>query len=776
MRPAIVCPDPAMAASGLTVVGVRHHSPACAALVRTAILDLRPATVLVEGPADFNPFLSDLSRDHQLPVAIFSFHATPRGTHASYSPFWSASPEWVALATAREVGANARFCDLPSWHPDFGDRVNRFADPHTLHASRAESTLGRKLGEDGLDALWDALAEAAPGHELATRLDRYFDLLRPAGADDPTEEGRERFMAAHAAFALREAAGRPVLLVCGGWHAAAIRRYAAEASGEEPVLDPPGPDERTGSYLVPYDFERLDRFTGYAAGMSSPAYYQVVAEQGLDAAADWATRAIATALRKAGQVVSTADRIAWATHARALADIRGHDAVLRSDLLDSGLSTLVKEGLDAPAAWTQAGALATGAHPVVVAMLRALTGTRRGALANGTRQPPLLAEVETRLAEAGIAMERTARRIDIDWNVPDDRRRARLLHALRILGLPGLNRVAGPAAPEPRAPREIFRLHAHRDTDGVLIEASRWGGTLDMAAAGCLSERIVAAGDRLGPLSACLHDAVFAGLLGLDGDLTTRLREGVGRSHEIAAIGEAGRHAVALYRFGAIFGPSAHAGLGGLCEAVFARTAWLVETIRDREGGLNAIDALIACRDMLRDCPDLTLDRAAFLSTLARLAGDRSGAPALAGASLGLAVACGAVDGGEAGARLSAFSLANDLGDYLSGLFALAREDMAQQEPLIAAIATEVAGWTDEDYLLALPAMRQAFAWFPPRERERLARAILTSQGLGAVAADLQAASWMRQRASPSAQAEAARRETEVARRLAVAGLLDTAS
>ena len=52
---------PAGEASGLTVVGVRHHSPACAGLVRRTIERLRPAYVLIEGPADFNPYLADLA-------------------------------------------------------------------------------------------------------------------------------------------------------------------------------------------------------------------------------------------------------------------------------------------------------------------------------------------------------------------------------------------------------------------------------------------------------------------------------------------------------------------------------------------------------------------------------------------------------------------------------------------------------------------------------------------------------------------------------------------
>lgn len=52
------------------IVGIRHHSPACARLVRSLIESQRPRYVLIEGPADFNDRVDELFLAHQLPVAI----------------------------------------------------------------------------------------------------------------------------------------------------------------------------------------------------------------------------------------------------------------------------------------------------------------------------------------------------------------------------------------------------------------------------------------------------------------------------------------------------------------------------------------------------------------------------------------------------------------------------------------------------------------------------------------------------------------------------------
>jgi hypothetical protein len=75
------------------VVGVRHHSPACAGLVRAVIEEVRPRHVLIEGPADMNDRLGELALPHALPIAIFTFFRDEERAHASWTPFCEHSPE-----------------------------------------------------------------------------------------------------------------------------------------------------------------------------------------------------------------------------------------------------------------------------------------------------------------------------------------------------------------------------------------------------------------------------------------------------------------------------------------------------------------------------------------------------------------------------------------------------------------------------------------------------------------------------------------------------------
>lgn len=757
----------------LILIGVRHHSPACAALVRKTIEAHRPAFVLIEGPADFNPHIEDLRSPHTLPVAIFSYHTDEKSARASYSPFCSYSPEWQALQTAWSMGATPLFCDLPSWHPDFGDRDNRYADPEGLHRryGAAISALERGLSAEGADAVWDTLIEQRDREELAPVLTHYFDLLRPEGANDPREAGREAFMAGYAAWALREAKQKSVVLICGGWHVGGIRAALGNADGERPSTPDPADGMRAGSYLTPFSYARLDSFTGYASGMPSPAYYAQVYDHGLEAAADWAMDAIAVRLRKIGLPVSTADRIAWRANATALARVRSHSSVLRSDVLDAALTTLLKDALSRPAAWTQDGVIRRGADDLVVAMLQAISGDSDGRLAPGTRQPPLIADIERRLAELKLTPEANRKYVEIDWREPSDRPRARVLHQLRLLGLPGVTRSAAPIAADARDLRETFEILKYPHWTGAVIEASRWGAELPMAAAARLHASIVETPGDADALATALSDGLFAGLFAMSGDLAHDLAESLAQTTDLSALGKAGRRLARLYRYGDTFGPDVAQQLTPLCEAAFARALWLCEGAGDRDP-LSAIDAVIAVRDLALE-PDLALDRDMARGAFARLLANAYTLPELSGAALGYLVAVGEEDGASQaiGERVRGFGAPQKLGDFLSGLFALAREYMGEATEALDAVDEVLSAWTDDEFLVAFPSIRAAFAWFPPRERERLARLILQRAGYTLGETDAMAVAWMRQRAPIGDQQRAIKLEAEIAEKLARYGL-----
>ncbi len=114
---------------GITLLPVRHHSPACAFTTQQALNQLQPADILIEAPVSFNDLLKDLQHpDNKPPLAvlcqtqaitIFNESENDSGTDdedynntiskedkdkkslkricSAYFPFCDYSPEWIAL-------------------------------------------------------------------------------------------------------------------------------------------------------------------------------------------------------------------------------------------------------------------------------------------------------------------------------------------------------------------------------------------------------------------------------------------------------------------------------------------------------------------------------------------------------------------------------------------------------------------------------------------------------------------------------------------------------
>ncbi|MCK1809096.1 MULTISPECIES: DUF5682 family protein [unclassified Micromonospora] len=729
------------APGGVTFLGVRHHSPACARLVAATVARLRPAYVLVEGPADLNGRMDELLGDHELPIAVFTAHRDGNRRHVSWSPFCAYSPEWVALTAGREVGAQLRFIDLPAWHPALSGRANRYADADQRYAE-AVRRLCATLAVDNVDALWDHLFEIGPDDGLAERLDTYFDVLRGESAAGADDTARESYMARWVRAARRRAAGRPVLVVTGGFHRPALVRLTAGAGDDGPEdedwpeVPAPAPEAVAGSYLVPYSFRRLDAFVGYQSGMPSPAYYQRVWEDGPRRAAEALTEAVAARLRARRQPVSTADLVAARTMAGGLARLRGHAHPGRVDVLDALVSALVTDALDQPLPWATRGTLAPGAHPVVVEMVAALSGDQVGRLHPDTPLPPLVHDVDAELARHRIDPQET---VELDLTVSGDLARSRLLHRLRLLDVPGHSRESGPRVGADALLTERWTPAPSADRLARVIEAGGYGPTVTDAVTARIEERMTLLGADVDALATTLFDTALAGLTEHSTRTLTAITRATGTVTDLRALGRALAVALALWRHDRLLGSAGTAPLGALITAAVRRALWLVEGVRATAAPADPgrLAALVAVRDAIRHAgPALGLDRDGALAVAGRVAADAAAPPDLRGAALGLAWSLGDVP--DAARAVRAVAAPDTLGDWLSGLFALAREEVVAGDAALLTVVDELlAGMGAHDFLVALPALRQAFGWFPPRERAEVARHVQALHGGDAPPGDL---------------------------------------
>ncbi len=732
---------------------VRHHSPAAARHVQAFIHARHPRAVLIEGPSDFNPRLAELNLPHQLPIAIYSFARDADGRRrGAFYPFCDYSPEWQALRAANQHKIETRFIDLP-WHSLVGADVpsHRYAEPQ-LQRSQYVRNLCEKLGVDDFDTAWDTLFEIDPALSLSDYLHRCHELcLRTRLLErSPRSQDvqREAYMAQQIQAVQNDSApgdpAHPILVVTGGYHSSALWArvngvnfpgvYTAAASAlptvanaeqdsAEQVSASNDPDSR-GLALTPYSYSRLDNLNGYESGMPNPGFFhRLWHDRTQHAPASDAHRQlladVANVLRQRGQAVSTADLIAVESTATALATVRSHAQVWRTDLIDGVLAALVKE--------EQAYGCT---HPFLTALHEVLRGNAQGALAAGSAVPPLVSEVKEALAAWNLQPTATQREVTLDLTNGADLPQSQLLHRLRILGVDGFEQTDGT---DLSTRSDLSRIWERWQVlwsptfEASLIEASRYGAGLPEATLGRLEERAGLETTSADEAALMVLDAALAGVGSLNQDTLDRLIRCIQNDGSFISVSPALGHLLYLFFYDELFATAGRVDLAELLSVTFTRAVWLLETLgRTNHNPQHLLDAIQNLCDVFDRCQGLlTLDSPAFLELLQRIQQDTAQMPLIRGAVLGVQWSLGTVDQLVAERQLRQFAHGADVGDFLTGLFALARDVAPRSWDFLRSIDALLETYTDREFLEALPPLRLAFTYFTPREKHHLAMTLV---------------------------------------------------
>ncbi len=712
-------------------IPVRHHSPTCARTVVELAERIRPDAILIEGPSDFNSRIDELLLGHTLPIAIYSYVRMSNGDRCgAYYPFCVYSPEWQALEVGRRLGAVIRFIDLPFGDVAWSDRLpQRYADAE-MKGGAYVAGLCRRLGVDDFDALWDDMFEVDPSLTAEAYLERGHafcgNLRRLDGAPKIVDIRREAFMADQIRQAMDEFPGR-LLVVTGGFHSPALHDRLFGLVTDDPEPDPEAPKaEERGIALTPYSYERLDHLKGYESGMPNPGFYHQawVDRKAPDTTHRRLLAKVAKVLRTRKQPISAADLIAAETTAQALAAIRGHTIVWRRDLVDGIVASLIKDetGRDQ-------------VHPLLEAVHEVFRGGEVGRLAEGAVLPPLVHDLRAHLAEHGWDGSRAAKEVELDLDTPIGLEQSRLLHRLVLLGIAGFKRLAGTnfaTRDDLSKCWERWYLLWTPERDATAIEAARYGPTLLDAASARLLE--VANGHERSAEAAAklLLDAALAGLDTVAGELQARLAELIRMDSDFLSVSVALGHILYLYRHDATLGSRGRGDFGALLVEAFDRGLWLFEALGEVSGqDKKLLEGVRGMLDTFERCAEeVGLDRATFVDVLARVGVDPARMPVLRGAAIGASWTLGEANPAEVRTALRLFADPSKLGDFLTGLFALAREAAQRQTDLILGIDELLTGFADEGFLEALPSLRLAFTYFTPREKHHMARSLMEALGL----------------------------------------------
>ncbi|MDB5344772.1 MAG: hypothetical protein JWP89_3149 [Schlesneria sp.] len=722
---------------------VRHHSPMCAAMVSKLILDLRPAAVLIEGPSDYNPHLDELRLTHRLPIAIYSYFGDETGRRrGAFYPFCEYSPEWQAMRAAESIKAEVRFIDLP-WVDvaDIDDMTHRYADAE-LRRGRYVTLLCERLEVESFDDLWDKLIEAEPilsPHEFLRRVHSFCTNVR-VWEDAPRQSDlrREAYMADEIRRAMAEFKGR-LLVVTGGFHSSALVQRLETAIDHQPQeseLHPSAPDDAStstppkitdrGIALTAYTYERLDSLTGYNAGMPNPGFYDHVWQaqsQGKPFGHRPLLAELALSLRERKQVVSTADLIAVETSACTLAALRGRQHVWRSDLVDAVTSALIKDELEFGCV-----------SPFLDAVHRVLRGDKRGQLAEGTRRPPLVIDIRNQLVAAGLEPTNSRNTVELNLLDSNDLAKSRLLHRISVLELAGFNLKGGTdflSRKDLTRLWETWEIQWRYEYDATCVEAARYGATLAEAAATKLLELAEQHQHEAKVAAELLVTAARADVHGLSDRLLSQLETLIRREPNFLDLAAALGHLLYLFCHDEIFGTARNPRIGAVAIEAFHRALWLLESLGTTGDERKLIAAMRALQETYERGSDrLELNRDEYVAVLTRVEQAADKLPSLRGAAAGMLWTLGESTSERILERLLLFANAEHLGDFLNGLFALARE-VAQRNPqLVQAIDQLLLEFASEEFQSALPSLRLAFTYFTPREKHYMLKTLFDSLGL----------------------------------------------
>jgi hypothetical protein len=754
---------------------VRHHSPAVARALESALRARRPKLVLIEGPSeatDMIPFVIDGKT--RPPIAIYSSYRddqdrlryraragrddAPTMRVASWYPLLAYSPEYVALRTAAELGAESAFIDLPHYalippapkgvddgvddgdHDDHDD--SGAAPPAGEDQLFAESgffqRLARAAGFRSWDEAWDALFEIQrPDRDVAAfRRELAYFCAAVRATTDPgrlASDGtlaRERFMrrAIDREIAARRSTPAEVMVVCGGFHLFLDRA--------DPTPPPEPPAGTVTTTVVPYSFFRVSELTGYAAGNRAPQFYQTLWEHDRGAAGrEAAIRHIVDVLgraRKRGALVSSADAIAVTQTADLLAQLRGRPAPVLDDIRDALVTCCVK------------GDPAREGEHLLRAMGTADVGSRVGRVTPALGRLPILNDFYAQLDDLGLdelAGKEGRLVLDLDTREPRDAARAELLRRLSFLGVPiGGRDQPGELAVAGRLFRERWKLRWDPGIEPALIELALAGDTIAAAALSRLTEALGAEEQSADEAARHLVEAVELGFPDLFERAAQLCGPAIDNDGRFISQSAALSSLLVLDRQ-ATFRKLPRDRIAALVERCFQRACFALPAAGSApdEQHPAIVAGLLGLGEALNDrgagAGGAALDRSLFVDSLRRAVG-ASSVPYLRGAFEGALTELQVQPADALAAQVTALARALPdqmitAGDYLDGVLSVSRASILMgADALLNALdgLLGVAGW--EPFLVMLPRMRGAFERLHARQRDALAARVAVMYGL----------------------------------------------
>lgn len=503
-----------MSASPFHLFGVRHHGPGCARSLLAALEALNPDCILIEGPPDAESVLPLIANAGMQPPVALLIYNPDNSRQASFYPFADFSPEWQALRFGIARAIPLRFMDLPIAHQfmleENPEQTPDESDSNPLNDEQVSSTgdypadpldwLAKAAGHSDGESWWNyQIEERLDGLELFSAIREAMTSLReavPARPISPFAQQREILREAYMRKTMRQAQKdgfERIAVICGAWHLPALENLPT-AKADNDLLKAL-PKTKVAATWVPWSYRNLSMESGYGAGVESPAWYEYLwnLDDGQDRSIQWLAKA-ARLMRAADLDCSSAHVIEAVRLADGLAALRDKPQAGLDELLEA-MRSLVCMGEDGP-----------------LQLLRdhLIIGDKLGAIPEDTPLLPLQRDLEQQQKSLRLKPDSTQKNLDLDLRQVNDLARSHLLHRLNLLDInwASINRTGRSAK---GSFHELWTIQWQPELALAVIDASRWGNSVDVAASRKAIEKATTA-KQLQELSDLIQQVLLADL------------------------------------------------------------------------------------------------------------------------------------------------------------------------------------------------------------------------------------------------------------------------
>ncbi len=723
--------------ASLHILGIRHHGPGSARMVARALDTLRPDAILIEGPPDADevlPLAADVAM--KPPVALLIYEPdTP--ANAAYYPFAEFSPEWQAIRWGLSHGAPVRFIDLPfSLRSEPPSKEGDAEASSTTQPTAQQDPPGDPLdalalaaGFDDGESWWGRLIEERRGDE--NPLDVFAAIhTAMAAAREHLSEAEPRHPHRHADNPVREAHMRrairaamkegfaTIAVVCGAWHAPVLtsEHIASTPAKRDDDLLRALPKRKTTATWIPWTNDRLALASGYGAGVESPGWYEHLWIHHTRLSEHWLTK-VARLLRSHDLEGSPASIIEAVRLAETLASLRGRSIAGLDELGEATLAILCH------------------GNPLPLRLIhdKLIVGSRLGEVPDSVPSVPLQRDLAALQKSLRLKVTADSAELDLDQRKPTDLARSHLLHRLLILGIQW-GTLLDDQRQRTSTFHELWTIQWKPELTVAVIEAARWGNTVEQAAAARAVDRATSA-TALAELTTLLDHVMLADLPGAVHSLISRITDLAAVGAELASLMDALPPLARILRYGtvrqtdaALVAPVVAGMVERICVGLLPACVSLDDDAAAAvRGRIDAVHAALAT--LAR--PDLSTP---WLEALARVAAADVHGLVAGRACRILLDADAPIEPGH-DSPVTLFTLALSRGNepakasaWLDGFLSGSGIVLLHDERLLSVIDAWVSSLSHETFEQVCPIARRTFSTFEPAERRQIGEKLRHTQ------------------------------------------------